>query len=98
MLISNAIMIVKRVAGRSTPNFQRQIPGAATEARHGAGMKSSATTPQIMAVAFVSVLVLATSMAGPANWVNLTLSARCWEHYNAKGHDHGSRHAGGNHA
>jgi FtsP/CotA-like multicopper oxidase with cupredoxin domain len=39
-------------------------------------MASDATGPQLAAVGGISLLVLALGMAAPANWVNLTLSAR----------------------
>jgi uncharacterized cupredoxin-like copper-binding protein len=43
---------------------------------HGHAMKSDATVPQIAAFSGVSALILLIGMAGPANWINLTLSAR----------------------
>jgi FtsP/CotA-like multicopper oxidase with cupredoxin domain len=39
-------------------------------------MKSDATRAQIGAFGFVSMFALATGMIAPANWVNMTLSAR----------------------
>lgn len=42
----------------------------------GHGMESDATVPQLAAVSGVSMLALALGMVAPANWVNLTLSAR----------------------
>lgn len=42
----------------------------------GHQMETDATTPQIAALGIVSVLALAIGMAAPANWLNLTLSAR----------------------
>lgn len=42
---------------------------------HGT-MASDATTPQLAALGGVSALLLALGMVGPANWVNLSLSAR----------------------
>jgi uncharacterized membrane protein len=42
----------------------------------GHDMASDATGPQIAALSAVSVLALAIGMIAPANWVNLTLSAR----------------------
>jgi manganese oxidase len=42
----------------------------------GHGMMSDATTPQIAALGGVSLITLLIGMAAPANWVNLTLSAR----------------------
>ncbi|MFZ5673180.1 MAG: multicopper oxidase domain-containing protein [Pseudomonadota bacterium] len=50
---------------------------AAKENEHkGHMMASDVTGPQLAAVAGISVLALALGMAAPANWVNLTLSAR----------------------
>jgi len=43
---------------------------------HGAGMKGGMTRPQLAAVGGVSVLLLLTGMAAPANVVNMRLSAR----------------------
>jgi len=48
--------------------------GQATGGSHD--MQSDATHAQLAAVAGVSVLTLALGMVAPANWVNLTLSAR----------------------
>lgn len=44
----------------------------------GAGhhMRSDATTPQIAALGMASMVALAIGMIAPANWLNLTLSAR----------------------
>ncbi|WP_192360593.1 DUF4396 domain-containing protein [Mesorhizobium mediterraneum] len=42
----------------------------------GHGMEPDATVPQLAAFGGVSVLALALGMIAPANWVNLTLSAR----------------------
>lgn len=42
----------------------------------GHQMKSEVTGPQLAAVAGISVLALAAGMIAPANWVNLSLSAR----------------------
>jgi hypothetical protein len=39
-------------------------------------MKSNATMPQIVALSVVSVLALVVGMLAPANWINMTLSAR----------------------
>jgi manganese oxidase len=44
--------------------------------QHGGDMTSGATWPQIAAVSFVSLVALITGMTAPANWVNMTLSAR----------------------
>jgi FtsP/CotA-like multicopper oxidase with cupredoxin domain len=46
-------------------------------ASHGGhGMKSDATAPQVAALGAVSLLALAIGMIAPANWLNMTLSAR----------------------
>lgn len=51
--------------------------GSRSHGPHGGhGMESDATVPQLAAVGGVSVLALALGMVAPANWVNLTLSAR----------------------
>lgn len=42
----------------------------------GRQMKTDATTTQVSALGIVSVIALAIGMAAPANWLNLTLSAR----------------------
>ncbi|TPJ39417.1 DUF4396 domain-containing protein [Mesorhizobium sp. B2-5-4] len=42
----------------------------------GHQMNSDATTTQIAALGLVSLITLAVGMAAPANWLNLTLSAR----------------------
>jgi hypothetical protein len=42
----------------------------------GHQMKTDATAPQVSALGIVSVIALAIGMAAPANWLNLTLSAR----------------------
>ncbi|MER9301812.1 DUF4396 domain-containing protein [Mesorhizobium sp. M0293] len=42
----------------------------------GHQMQTDATTPQVSALGIVSVIALAIGMAAPANWLNLTLSAR----------------------
>lgn len=44
--------------------------------RNGHGMEPDATVPQLAALGGVSVLAPALGMIAPANWVNLTLSAR----------------------
>lgn len=50
---------------------------AAKENEHeGHMMASDVTGPQLAAVGGISILALALGMAAPANWVNLTLSAR----------------------
>ncbi|RWD47956.1 DUF4396 domain-containing protein [Mesorhizobium sp.] len=50
--------------------------GGARGSHGGHGMEPDATVPQLAAVGGVSVLALALGMVAPANWVNLTLSAR----------------------
>ncbi|MCP9234086.1 multicopper oxidase domain-containing protein [Mesorhizobium sp. LMG 17147] len=42
----------------------------------GHHMETDATTPQVAALGAVSLLALAIGMVAPANWLNLTLSAR----------------------
>src|SRR5258706_816697 len=44
-------------------------------AQHG-GDTGAATWPQLASVSFVSLFALITGMIAPANWVNMTLSAR----------------------
>ncbi|RWH71719.1 MAG: copper oxidase [Mesorhizobium sp.] len=51
--------------------------GGGSHGPHGGhGMEPDATVPQLAAVGMVSTLALALGMVAPANWVNLTLSAR----------------------
>ncbi|RWK56872.1 multicopper oxidase domain-containing protein [Mesorhizobium sp.] len=51
--------------------------GGRSRGSHGGhSMEPDATVPQLAAVGGVSVLALALGMIAPANWVNLTLSAR----------------------
>ncbi|MGX9118493.1 DUF4396 domain-containing protein [Mesorhizobium sp. BHbsci] len=51
--------------------------GGGSRGTHGGhGMEPDATVPQLAALGGVSVLALALGMIAPANWVNLTLSAR----------------------
>ncbi|RWM21440.1 MAG: DUF4396 domain-containing protein [Mesorhizobium sp.] len=51
--------------------------GGGSRGPHGGhGMEPDATVPQLAAFGGVSVLALALGMIAPANWVNLTLSAR----------------------
>ncbi|MER9775670.1 DUF4396 domain-containing protein [Mesorhizobium sp. M0220] len=51
---------------------------ASHKGKGGAGhhMETDATTPQVAALSMVSLLALAIGMIAPANWLNLTLSAR----------------------
>ncbi|MER9326840.1 DUF4396 domain-containing protein [Mesorhizobium sp. M0488] len=63
------------------PACQRQGQDHGIAAHKGGGssghqMETDATTPQIATLGLVSVLALAMGMAAPANWLNLTLSAR----------------------
>lgn len=51
--------------------------GGGWRGKHGGhGMEPDATVPQLAALGGVSVLALALGMIAPANWLNLTLSAR----------------------
>jgi uncharacterized membrane protein len=51
--------------------------GGGSHGPHGGhGMEPDATVPQLAAVGMVSTFALALGMVAPANWVNLTLSAR----------------------
>lgn len=50
--------------------------GGASHGGHDGGMSSDLTGPQLAAVGGISVLLLLTGMAAPANFVNMTLSAR----------------------
>lgn len=52
--------------------------GGPASGNGGAGhhMRSDATTPQIAALGIASLVALAIGMIAPANWLNLTLSAR----------------------
>ncbi|AZO70517.1 MAG: DUF4396 domain-containing protein [Mesorhizobium sp.] len=52
--------------------------GGPASGNGGAGhhMRSDATTPQITALGMASLVALAIGMIAPANWLNLTLSAR----------------------
>lgn len=62
-----------RQASRSS---QGEEHGASSGNQGGHGMKSDATAPQIAALSMVSLVALAIGMIAPANWLNLTLSAR----------------------
>ncbi len=56
-----------------------QQGGHSSHAAHGSGghrMETDATTPQIASLSVVSLIALAIGMMAPANWLNLTLSAR----------------------
>jgi FtsP/CotA-like multicopper oxidase with cupredoxin domain len=58
------------------PKLEKKKAHAGHEGHGGHGMMSDATTPQIAALGGVSLIALLIGMAAPANWVNLTLSAR----------------------
>lgn len=67
------------VAGHhgSSHGSSRGNRGGGWRGKHGGhGMEPDATVPQLAALGGVSVLALALGMIAPANWVNLTLSAR----------------------
>ncbi|ESY68097.1 MULTISPECIES: DUF4396 domain-containing protein [Mesorhizobium] len=57
-------------------HHQKGHKSASGKGSAGHGMRSDATTPQIAALGVVSAIALALGMAAPANWLNLTLSAR----------------------
>ncbi len=68
---------------RMTEKDHGAMHGAESKAQHGSGgaepgrgMKSDLTRPQLAAVASISLLALGLGMAAPANWLNLSLSAR----------------------
>jgi FtsP/CotA-like multicopper oxidase with cupredoxin domain len=64
-------------AGANEHDHRRQDHEPAGEQRAaGHHMRSDATMPQIAALGAVSALALALGMVAPANWLNLTLSAR----------------------
>jgi hypothetical protein len=59
--------------------MESDAPQHAHGSRHDHGgheMKSDATVPQLAAVGGVSLLILLFGMIAPANWVNMSLSAR----------------------
>jgi FtsP/CotA-like multicopper oxidase with cupredoxin domain len=57
-------------------NHKEQHGGHGSGPHAGHDMPSDATVPQIASLSAVSILALAVGMFAPANWVNLTLSAR----------------------
>lgn len=68
---------------RMTEKDHGAMHGGEFKAQHGSGgaepgggMKSDLTRPQLAAVASISLLALGLGMAAPANWLNLSLSAR----------------------
>ncbi|OHV70322.1 copper oxidase [Mesorhizobium sp. LCM 4577] len=64
-------------AGASEHGHRRQGHGPPGEQRAaGHHMRSDATSAQIVALGAVSALALALGMVAPANWLNLSLSAR----------------------
>lgn len=63
------------------PKASATVAAKGAHAGHAAGagghqMQSDVTRPQLAAVGAVSLIALAIGMIAPANWVNLTLSAR----------------------
>lgn len=63
------------------PKASATVAANGAHAGHAAGagghqMQSDVTRPQLAAVGAVSLIALAIGMIAPANWVNLTLSAR----------------------
>jgi hypothetical protein len=85
-----AVAVPSGALAHANPQLQLQLQAHADEGHdhrhdHGRGrrphqghqgMKSDATMPQIAGLAIVSFLALLIGMLAPANWVNLTLSAR----------------------
>lgn len=69
-------LMTERLEEKAKPAQPEKAHGH--HARHGGhgAMVSDATMPQLAALSGVSLLLLALGMAAPANWVNLTLSAR----------------------
>lgn len=66
-------------AAHAMPPHPAQQGGHSSQSGHGSGghrMETDATTPQIAALSGVSLIALAIGMMAPANWLNLTLSAR----------------------
>lgn len=60
---------------KSTAGNHQNGPGQHKHS-NGQNMTSNATAPQLAAIGGVSVLVLAFGLVAPANWVNMTFSAR----------------------
>ena len=90
-LVSKALkhgLMTERTPGSKFEMKPAKTPAKASKAAHGdhgahaghgaAGhqMMSDVTRPQLAAVGGVSLVALAIGMIAPANWVNLTLSAR----------------------
>ncbi|RWQ43179.1 MAG: DUF4396 domain-containing protein [Mesorhizobium sp.] len=68
---------VRRQGSRSGHGSAHGNGGGGSRGPYGGhGMEPDATVPQLAAFGGVSVLALALGMIAPANWVNLTLSAR----------------------
>ncbi len=63
-------------AGDDRKHAQYDEHGAKPSGHGGHAMSTDATTPQLAAVGGISVLALALGMVAPANWLNMTLSAR----------------------
>lgn len=62
--------------GGGHEHTHRDQHGSKSGGHAGHGMSTDATTPQLAAVGGISLLALAIGMAAPANWLNMTLSAR----------------------
>ncbi|MES2255564.1 MAG: DUF4396 domain-containing protein [Pseudomonadota bacterium] len=88
---SNVWMVAQRLKHGLMTDPNAKVGAAKTETRpahhkksepmhggHGGGhsMSSMATRPQLFALGGVSVFALVLGIAGPANWLNLSLSAR----------------------
>ena len=75
-------LMTERAAGGSGHGAKHAMthgmgPGVAKhDGRHGHAMESGVTTPQLAAMAGISVFALLVGMVTPANFVNLRLSAR----------------------
>jgi FtsP/CotA-like multicopper oxidase with cupredoxin domain len=77
-LMTERVSADRQPSARQSQAYQHPMhrkPKAA-HSHSGHGMQTDATVPQLAAVGGVSFLALAIGMAAPANWVNLSLSAR----------------------
>ncbi len=63
-------------AGNHAQHGHDMASNAGKKSGGGHQMETDATTPQITALGVVSLIALAIGMMAPANWLNLTLSAR----------------------
>jgi FtsP/CotA-like multicopper oxidase with cupredoxin domain len=61
---------------RQEAHGQHESASRSAKEHHDHEMKTDATVPQLAALGGVSLLALLVFMAAPANWVNMTLSAR----------------------